>query len=416
METVIAINNSIDPGSRYIGWTPMASAIRLIDPGPIAGPVAVTLRNQNPAVGGQVLFSPGTTPLGGQITLNLPVNGASVFFWLAGLFGRPSVADGDASIEVRAADGTVLSVTRLMVRVRKNANLLTSGERTRVVSALATLNSAGTGAFTRFRDMHRELTSAEAHGLPGFLPWHRAYLLDFERELQRIDPSVSLPYWRFDQPAPNLFSPDFLGVSDTSGIVRFSSSNPIQFWRTDGQSGISRWPFFNTATQIPNVIDENATLRLGGPGALYSGFDDMEATPHGRAHTSFGGFVGSIDTAARDPLFFLLHANVDRLWAKWQWFFRRFNTTSTATYPFLGVAGNAGSARIGHNLFDTMWPWNRDTVPPRPTTAPGGAFPAAAFAAAPGPTPRVGDVIDYRGVTSPLNRLGFDYDDVPFEL
>jgi tyrosinase len=406
MQTVISMGNSVDPGSRYVGWSPLASAIRLIDPGPVAGPVTVTLRNQNPAAGGQLLFSPGSAPLSGQIALNLPVNGAPVFFWIAGLFGRPSVTDRDAAIEVRAsAGGAVLSVTRLMVRVRKNANALTTAERGRVVSALATLNGAGAGAFTRFRDMHRELTSAEAHGLPGFLPWHRAYLLDFERELQR-----------FDRPAPNLFNRDFLGESDPAGTVQFGSANPIQFWRTDGQSGISRRPFFDTATQIPNVLDENATLRLGGPGTLYSNFDDMEASPHGRAHTSFGGFIGSIDTAARDPLFFLLHANVDRLWAKWQWFFRRFNTMATATYPFLGAAGNPGSARVGHNLFDSMWPWNRDTLPPRPSTAPGGVFPPAPFAAAPGPRPRVGDVIDYRGVNSPLNRLGFDYDDVPFEL
>ncbi|OWK25570.1 hypothetical protein AJ87_08815 [Rhizobium yanglingense] len=37
-------------------------------------------------------------------------------------------------------------------------------------------------------------------------PWHRAYLLDFERALQGIDAEVSLPYWRFDQASPNVFN------------------------------------------------------------------------------------------------------------------------------------------------------------------------------------------------------------------
>lgn len=416
METVIAINNSGDPAARYIGWSPIACSIRLIDPGAVPGPVIVTLRNQNPAIGGQVLFRAGPPPWAGQLTLGLPVNGAPVTFWIAGQFGRSSVSDGDAAIESRAANGTVLSVTRLMVRIRKNADTLTAAERGRFVSALATLNGTGSGAFNRYIEMHRERASDEAHGLPGFLPWHRAYLLDFERELQRIDASVTLPYWRFDRPAPNLFNLDFLGVSDPSGVVRFSGANPLQFWNTDGQSGITRRPQFNTATGIANVIDENRTLNLGGPASLYSGFDDMEATPHGRAHTSFGGFIGGLDTAARDPLFFLLHANVDRLWAKWQWFFGRFNTMATSTYPLLGASGNPGSARVGHNLFDTMWPWNRDVFSPRPPTAPGGTFPPAPVVVAPGPRPRVGDVIDYYGVNSPLNRLGFDYDDVPFEL
>ena len=29
-----------------------------------------------------------------------------------------------------------------------------------------------------------------------------------------IDPSVALPYWRFDQSAPNVFTRDFMGESD----------------------------------------------------------------------------------------------------------------------------------------------------------------------------------------------------------
>jgi tyrosinase len=47
--------------------------------------------------------------------------------------------------------------------------------------------------------MHTAQSIAQAHGDRGFLPWHRAYLLDLERELQGIDPQVTLPYWRFDR-------------------------------------------------------------------------------------------------------------------------------------------------------------------------------------------------------------------------
>ena len=60
--------------------------------------------------------------------------------------------------------------------------------------------------------MHTNVSSPQAHGAPGFLPWHRAYILDLERELQAIDPSVALPYWRFDRPAPNLFTLDFFEI------------------------------------------------------------------------------------------------------------------------------------------------------------------------------------------------------------
>lgn len=35
---------------------------------------------------------------------------------------------------------------------------------------------------------------------------------------------------------------------------------------------------------------------------------------------------------------------------------------------------------------------------------------------APGPRPNVRSMIDYQGVRDPAGRLGFDYDDVPFEF
>ena len=67
------------------------------------------------------------------------------------------------------------------------------------------------------------------HGNWWFLPWHRAYLLDFERELQRIDPEVSLPYWRFDRAAPKVFARGFMGVV-VGGQTQFSAANPLKAW------------------------------------------------------------------------------------------------------------------------------------------------------------------------------------------
>ena len=133
------------------------------------------------------------------------------------------------------------------------------------------------------------------------------------------------------------------------GTVQFSATNPLQFWRTDGVQGINRRPFFNTATAPPGLRTEAQTLALGNQ---YPAFRSMEGNPHGSAHTSFGGSISSIPTAARDPLFFLLHCNVDRLWAKWQRQNGRFDPAQAASYD-----SNPGNP-IGHNLPDTMWPWN----------------------------------------------------------
>jgi tyrosinase len=181
----------------------------------------------------------------------------------------------------------------------------------------------------------------------------------------------------------------------------------LQFWVTDGVQGITRRAFFNTATASANVISEAQTLGLGGAGHLYVAFQTMEGNPHGFAHTSFGGMLSSIPTAARDPLFFLLHANVDRLWAKWQRQFIRFDPSLAASFD--GAQHN----RVGHNLSDTMWPWNGITVPPRPPAAPGGGLAASSYVSAPGAKPRVRDGLDYQGRIQADSQLGFDYDDVP---
>jgi tyrosinase len=406
MNVELQINNNTSPTARFVSWAPSPCRIRMSDPSGANPPsVNVRIAGSSVAGGGAVVFRKNTTgAFSNSLTVPVPVNGTSVTFFIAGRFGRPSINNEDVRIEARAGT-TLIGSVRMMVRIRKNANTLTAAERDRFVAAFAQLNNQGAGRFADFRDMHTQVSSPQAHGAAGFLPWHRAYILDLERELQAIDPSVSLPYWRFDRPAPNIFTREFLGVSDAMGTVQFGPNNPLQFWRTDGVQGINRRPLFNTGGAPPGLFTEAQTLALGNQ---YRAFREMEFNPHGDAHTSFDGSIAEIPTAARDPLFFLLHCNVDRLWAKWQRQLNRFNPAQAASYD--SSAGNP----VGHNLPDTMWPWNGITGSPRPPTAPGGAMAASPCVSAPGPQPQVRDSLDYQGSVNSIARLGFDYDDVPF--
>jgi tyrosinase len=418
MNTEVTIDSQVAPGPVFLTWSPVLAHVRLTVADGATDPVPVTLRSRSSAGAGAVVFgtSVSSTTVA-QMPLSLPVDGSPVEFFVAGAFGRPSVALNDASIEVvDGTSGQLLSATPLMVRIRKSAIALTDPERNRFLAGLRQLNDSG--RFAGFRLVHYEDGIREAHRAQGFLPWHRAYLLDLERELQAIDAAIALPYWRFDRPAPRLFAQAFMGIPDpATNSVRLSSDNPLQFWKTDGVIGFDRRPKFNTQqTSPPSVIGEVATLGLGEPGATYERFRTMEGNPHGSAHMSFNGFLPSLDMAVRDPLFFLLHANVDRLWAKWQWIRHRFDGTDVAAYSAPGSAGSVNAVRIGHNLNDTMWPWNGVTGDPRPGTAPGGGFPATTLTNAPGATPTVASMIDYQGVLDPAHRLGFDYDDVPFEV
>lgn len=426
MRTDVVLNGSSSPAANYIGWAPRPATIRLSDATGATGPVAVTLRNQRPTGGQVVFFTDPAKPPADTLKLSLPQNGTKVNFFVAGKFKSPSTNDKDAAIEVvNDAGGAVLSLTQLMVRVRKDANTLTAGERDRFVAAFAQFNNRGMGRFSEFRDMHRtDAQLRESHRNHGFLPWHRAYLLDLERELQAIDPSVALHYWRFDKKADKLFTQQFIGqtVQSDSGVnfVKFAASNPLQFWKTDNGTGVDRGGLFNTLTSsavglMGPVMTEAATVQIGAPQSLYESFVSMEGQPHGAAHVSFSGFINNPATAPRDPLFFLLHCNVDRLWAMWQWLKKRFDASQNATYKFRGKAGDPGSTRVGHNLLDTMWPWNGVITSPRPNTAPGGDLARSIIAASPPPKPTVGDMIDYQGKINAANFQGFDYDDIPFE-
>jgi tyrosinase len=431
MQIAMAIAKEDAAGRNYLTWAPVQGTVRLldVDPGDRVDPVSVTLSNDNPDVGGQLEFAATRDQVRApSLDLVLPPDGSPVEFWVAGVVGKPSSADEDAVIRVAEAGAVEALVSKpVMVRIRKNANQLSPAERDRFTTTLAKLNDQGAGLFKDFREMHKEqLALRQAHGRPGFLSWHRAYLLDLERELQRIDPTVTLPYWRFHDPAPNVFSPELMGRTGALDNVIFSATNLLRQWQTEGPPGITRRPFFNSQTAGAFVSSEAFTLALGGPppNAIFDtglttpagGFDEMEGDPHGLAHTSFtfSSWISAPPTAPRDPLFFLLHCYVDRLWALWQWSNDRFDGTQANTYFFRGDASSTPATLIGHNLLDTMWPWNNITGPPRPPNAPRTPFPQAPTAPAPGPAPTVGDMIDYQGFLNPQSYMNFAYDDVPF--
>ena len=140
----------------------------------------------------------------------------------------------------------------------------------------------------------------------------------------------------------------------------------------------------------------------------------FEGNPHGQAHVSFGGYISQIGTAARDPLFFLLHANVDRLWAKWQWFQQRFDATSARP-----TACRAAPRPGPHRSATSRWtPCGRGTTCAahrgRNRTAHAVPGVAAGHRARAAHRPSA-DLLDYQGLLDETRRLGFDYDDVPFE-
>jgi tyrosinase len=404
MSIQIDISGTDAQGRVFLTWSPVQATAKVVS----GGAVDIVLKSAG-TVGGLVFDTARSDQGKSNLTLSLPGNGQPVTFWIAGEFKKPSSAYGDAVVQATdKATGAVLGSKAVMVRIRKNANTLPAPERDRYLAALATLNARGQGAYKNFRDMHVRPTTHEMHGNVGFLPWHRGFVLDLERALQNIDATVVIPYWRFDQPAPNLLTDDFMGEPNGTGAVKFKPGHALEQWVTDGQLGITRQPDFGPNDPANIINDETATIALGDD---YASFAGMEGDPHGNAHTSFTAEspISAIPTAVRDPLFFMLHANVDRLWAKWQ------KQKHRANFKDPDAFAPPSPDRIGHHLGDTMWPWNGITGSPRPSTAPGGPFPPSAGTPVPGPKPMVQAMLDALAVTGG-DALGFAYDDVPFEI
>jgi hypothetical protein len=171
-----------------------------------------------------------------------------------------------------------------------------------------------------------------------FLPWHRMYLYYFERILRAAvaqtggPEDFALPYWNYDNPFPNSTLPQpFREPTLPDG-----SSNPLFLPPPRRDTDIA-----NGAQLNPLVTSSSAAMAMTGfsgpPGSGFGGgrrtpahfggsVGGLEGTPHNDIHVQVGGSPSGqcqgglmIDPrcAALDPIFWLHHANVDRLWSQW---------------------------------------------------------------------------------------------------
>lgn len=83
---------------------------------------------------------------------------------------------------------------------RQNQKNLTSAQKKRFTAAVLELKRNGTydqlvRTHGKYFVPDKDSKLRVGHMSPSFFPWHRRYLLQFERLLQDVDPGVSVPYW-----------------------------------------------------------------------------------------------------------------------------------------------------------------------------------------------------------------------------
>jgi tyrosinase len=178
------------------------------------------------------------------------------------------------------------------------------------------------------------------HGSFFFLPWHRMYLYWFERILRWAaeDPTLALPYWNYFIPANRVLPEPFRLPADASNALYLEDRDPIV------NAGVPPWSAFSAFFDHRRAFattrffhEDPLDVSFGGAwaarpvhsGAAAQNTGLLEMTPHGQIHIMIGGRIedaaGSVHTApmgdprfaARDPIFWLHHCNIDRLWERW---------------------------------------------------------------------------------------------------
>ncbi len=203
------------------------------------------------------------------------------------------------------------------------------------------------------------------HGNWWFLPWHRGYLGWFERTCRELsgDPDFALPYWDWtaNPTLPAVFAED--SVLNPANLAFIASSQDFKDQMakpvTDFYAGLSadqlsqlkirgladaatfsaqidgdffpgtqsRHPNFDATLRAAVSIDVIDTIiattgfeNFGSAKATAHsdsvGDNLLESQPHNHVHVAVGGLMGQFLSPV-DPIFFMHHSNIDRIWDVW---------------------------------------------------------------------------------------------------
>ena len=283
-------------------------------------------------------------------------------------------------------------------------NILTVGavEQQRFVDAIVELNNrrypgsrtdfpaGGVSQWFKMDEIHQ---ATHVHGGAAFLPWHRELCNYFESLLRQVDPQLSLHYWDWNDDISPLF-PLFGNMTGEAGEPWLSGgfynpSAPGDNWRDENihsnpftPTWTGSYPLHSNPADPPKNRARN--VQSGAPpvgsanwpsdatfigAATYEDFDSLMQGPTGNAHSEAHSWLGlgNAHTSFRDPLVFLLHSNVDRLWATWQ--------TQPGHTDRLDPAHAYDPLGSDPEILEPMQPWEgTGTWPTRPWYAPENEF------------------------------------------
>jgi polyphenol oxidase len=210
------------------------------------------------------------------------------------------------------------------IKLRQSASSLSATQLTALQNAFAAVRALPAADKRRWvlqADLHAlycgscSNNAVDIHGSWSFFPWHRAYLYYLERILGTLVGDINnfrLPYW------------DWENVRSLPTSYRTPNSSSNSQWDGNRNSGIAGGGNLPAGDGTQSRID---TLNLLTDFTSFGGNSftggALEDDPHGIIHMDVGlpsypyHDMGNLGYAARDPIFFAHHCNIDKLWSGW---------------------------------------------------------------------------------------------------
>jgi tyrosinase len=294
----------------------------------------------------------------------------------------------------------------MLMIIRKNAKDLTAAEKTAFTDAIIALKKLPSrlhptdkkrGRYDDFVEVHLNAMNAMmmghvpnwGHLSAAFGPWHRVLLYHFESELRALKPGVALPFWDWTDAASTkaIFAADFLGGNGRSSdgqvtdgpfahakgnwtvVVKDDPSNEDFLVRQLGAD-----PSASTLPDKKRDQDPVMALKVYDEAPWYDNqrttaaqrtrVDDLfrfrlEYDLHNLIHRYVGGHM-VLAASPNDPVFWLHHCNIDRLWSLWE-------QTTGKEVPYApltgGPAGQSGDKSLIFSFKNGQKPWLGSTRP-----------------------------------------------------
>jgi len=147
-----------------------------------------------------------------------------------------------------------------------------------------------------------------------FLPWHRMHLMSFERLVRNVTGAAyfTMPYWNYTDPDRRALPLQFR-----------SPDHPLwkPLFRSDRNPGVNDGQPIDRAGEAPLGLNAMMSSVYADAFDGDAGFcANLDNAPHSAVHVDVGTRergMGAVSWAANDPIFWLHHCNIDRIWASW---------------------------------------------------------------------------------------------------